>query len=820
MANVTYTVKKGDTLYAIAKKYGTTVSALVKLNNIANANLIYVGQVLIISGTAATTSKITSNVAVVDRYGLVANTDRTVYAGWVWNRDHTDHYEVKWYYSWGVGVAMYTDSTTDYKYSTYTPPDYATHVSLVVRPISETYKDSKGNEVSYWTAGWSTKRTYWFKDNPPDTPSAPSVTIKDDQLTAELTGLSSDAVSIEFEIVKDNSTSWITEPVAVAYNSVSYTCSVDAGSDYKVRARAIKADSKKSDWSPYSSEEGTAPGASGGITVCRATSTTSVYLEWKAVQTATSYEIEYATDRDYLNGSDQTNTITGIKSNTYIKSGLETGEEYFFRVRAVNDNGESPWTDVVSIILGKTPSAPTTWSSTTTAVVGEELILYWVHNSEDGSKQVNAELELNIDGTVTTQTIQKQHDEDDDEEETTSSYNFSTSGYIEGTTLKWRVRTSGITGEYSDWSMQRVVNIYAKPTLILKAVDSNENQIQELTSFPFRITGVAGPSTQKPIGYHVSIIATEGYETVDQVGNKMVVSKDSAVYSKYFDIYDQLDVSVSPNDVDLENNIQYTINCIVTMDSGLTAEAVTSFTVAWDEVIDAPNAELGINSESYSAVIMPYCEDADGILAEDVVLSVYRREFDGSFTEIATNLENTRNTFTTDPHPALDYARYRIVVMSETTGAINYADITADSVDFKCVVIQWDEEWTNFETTEYGDTGDRPWSGSLLKLPYNVDVSPKYKPDVSLVEYIGRKHPVSYYGTHLGETATWNVEIDKSDKETLYALRRLAVWMGDVYVREPYGSGYWAQVTVTFSQKHCEVTVPVTLTITRVEGGA
>ena len=45
-ANVTktYTVKSGDTLSGIASKYKTTVAKLVKDNNIANANLIYVGQ--------------------------------------------------------------------------------------------------------------------------------------------------------------------------------------------------------------------------------------------------------------------------------------------------------------------------------------------------------------------------------------------------------------------------------------------------------------------------------------------------------------------------------------------------------------------------------------------------------------------------------------------------------------------------------------------------------------------------------------------------------------------------------------------------------
>jgi hypothetical protein len=43
--------------------------------------------------------------------------------------------------------------------------------------------------------------------------------------------------------------------------------------------------------------------------------------------------------------------------------------------------------------------------------------------------------------------------------------------------------------------------------------------------------------------------------------------------------------------------------------------------------------------------------------------------------------------------------------------------------------------------------------------------------------------------------------------------------MGDVYVREPSGSGYWANIAVSFSQKHCELTIPVSLTISQVEGG-
>lgn len=44
----TYIVKYGDTLTKIAKLYGTTITKLVKDNNISNANKIRVGQKLVI----------------------------------------------------------------------------------------------------------------------------------------------------------------------------------------------------------------------------------------------------------------------------------------------------------------------------------------------------------------------------------------------------------------------------------------------------------------------------------------------------------------------------------------------------------------------------------------------------------------------------------------------------------------------------------------------------------------------------------------------------------------------------------------------------
>jgi LysM repeat protein len=47
-SGITYTVQSGDTLYSIARRYGTTVEAVAAANNIVNIRLISVGQVLVI----------------------------------------------------------------------------------------------------------------------------------------------------------------------------------------------------------------------------------------------------------------------------------------------------------------------------------------------------------------------------------------------------------------------------------------------------------------------------------------------------------------------------------------------------------------------------------------------------------------------------------------------------------------------------------------------------------------------------------------------------------------------------------------------------
>ena len=988
------TVVSGDTLSQIAVTYksktgGASYQQLANWNNISNPNKIYVGQKILLynpgkssSGTTTTSS----NSGIV--FKPLASDEKTMYVQWTCKHDMKQVKEFMLNYRYVKdGITFEPDLTRfsiDQEYperslqTTYTIPDGATKISVRIKPVSLTQNDEKNNNKSktYFEGTWSGWADYTVV-NPVPTPGAPS-NVDIDENNQLIVTLENQDTSVythfKFEIVQNDTTNIVTsEKLSLnTYGYVTYPYNVAAGNNYKVRCMAYKGE-LTSEWSPFSNSVQSRPSAPSGEIICKGSDkgtddTYTVYLQWNSVKSADTYDVEYTTikdDFDVEGGSVRTASTKDSSTNITIK--LDTAGEYFFRVRAVNEKGTSGWTDIVSVKIGEPPGVPTTWESTTRAIVGEPLKLYWVHNALDGSTQTWAVLYLSTDGGVTNTSYEIKNDgyyiirankvqpeliapfKEEDEKDQTSVCEIDTSSYGEDMVLTWWVSTAGITNTLGKESIHRDIDIYEKTSLDLLVKDEftisetgeitlktpEDGIMGTLGSFPFYIKASSSNTKQTPIGYSLSIIANNSYDTVDLVGNDKTVSAGDEVYSKYFDTSDVLVVEMSANNIDLENGVEYQVSCTVSMNSGLTATAYSPFTVSWSDDQYSPNAEIAIDYTTYTASIRPYCEDHQTIykqvevksdkyliisddfdvstlddaytstlekvyigvdnkgiknyycivytddngnsydtplyykvtlsnnvytktstkltessiksvytetgervllgtlddnnvyycetevitIVEDVTLAVYRREFDGSFTEIASNLSNVNNTYVTDPHPALDYARYRIVAKTNSTGAISYYDLPGHPVGCSSIIIQWDEEWSSFNQWSEDDLAEPPWAGSLLELPYNIDESNKTKSDVTMVEYIGRKHPVSYYGTQLGETASWNSTVAKDDLETIYALRRLSIWSGDVYVRSPSGVGYWAHVNPSFDLKHRDLTIPVTLDITRVEGG-
>lgn len=874
MAVSTYTTKRGDTLWSICVTYassisGSTTSAkiatLVEINDIKDQNEIPVGMVLKFSASAsgtasASTSTSSSSQATVSNFGLKSDdtSGRTVIANWKWSKSNTAGYTCRWQqYLNGKWVGSDTDVPHPedmYCQSKFSADKSATKVRFQVRPY---YKDN--NAITYWSSvGWSKAKEYDFSNNPPLPPGTPSVKL--DELNDRILVMAVDPIVasdldakyVQFNIVKNNTVSFdTTANVAINTNTnyVSHRCTVDYGADYKVRARSVSAKGKTSGWSGFSSPAGTKPVAPAKITanyaIKRSDGSIAIHLEWAAVTNATSYIVEYTTLKDNFDtGTDSWDEKSTNGAHTSIDiTGIDIGLTYYLRVRSKNGNGESDPTSYVTVVIGRVPGAPTTWSSANSVFVGEPLDLNWTHNTTDGSAQTYAMLKLKINDEWLPSpfTFENTTNSTTGELVATDEFTYGRAISYKGelhvelntqhpdlkdSTIAWKVRTAGVTKEWGGeetWSTERTIHIYDKPNLSLGvSSDLAGNMIvEELTALPFYVKAqvdLESYSAQKPIGYHLRVAANNFYETVDDTGSTKTISPGDAVYSKYFVTDQPLVVEMSAVNIDLESGMTYTVECVADMSTGLSISKNYDFTVSWTDVTYTLDAVINVDEESYTASIVPICEDADGNLVENVVLSVYRREYTGGLTEIATDIPNN-GTAVTDPHPALDYARYRLIAKDVETGAISFYDMPGYRIGCTSVIIQWDEEHTVFEVSDEFEVEGPSWSGSMLVLPYNVKVSDQRSREVSRVNYAGREYAVSYHGTAISEAPSWSTTIPKDDIETIYALRRLSLWTGSAYIREPSGMGFWADIEPSFNLDYDAVTVPVTLKITRVEGG-
>ena len=220
-------------------------------------------------GSSTATVNLSASVNVT-KMGLQKGTDRTVYVEWQWSgATGTKEYRVIWYYYTGNGVAFVgDDSTTTRLQSTYTAPSNAVTVKVKIKPISTTRKVN-GNDCLWWTAKWSTLKSYSFSNNPPSTPSAPTVTIDKQKLTAKLSNLSVNGTQIEFYVVKNDKSKYKSGKAAIKTTSASWSCTVATGAEYKVKCRAWRG-KVHGEWSEYSSNASSIPSAPAGIKTLKA----------------------------------------------------------------------------------------------------------------------------------------------------------------------------------------------------------------------------------------------------------------------------------------------------------------------------------------------------------------------------------------------------------------------------------------------------------------------------------------------------------------------------------------------------------------------
>ncbi len=769
--------------------------------------------------------------------GIQAGTTRTIYATWKrTSYSKQDGYAVSWYYYTGNKGIWFTgsSSTTKELNATYSPPSNALKVRVSVKP-------NPGNKAKWAGKALSNER-YIPAGSTDTTPSAPSihdVSVSKGSngyvVTASVTNYQNEHSNgkLKFQIVEDDSTvvsspeaTIMKNAVNIGVASVTYDQAKVGGHRYKARAFAYGKHGETSDWSSYSENKYTPPDKATINDLVTITFGT-VDVRWDALVGAESYTLEYTNET--IDGvpvfdteSSSIQRQDNIKTTHFPASSLtveEGKEKWYFRLRGVgSENGsEGEWSDVKDVPVGKKPDVPTVWSYTSVGKLGDPIVINWAHSSEDGSEQSGAKVGIKINDqeeTVITLT-------------TENSYSYDTSTLQDSDKISWRVCTKGISGiadEWSDWSEYREAVVYSPPGISFGVgVADPEETDAVVESFPIKINALATPSSQTPVAYTISITSNEEYDISGDDGMEVHVNIDEEIYSNYIASSDhELLIELNPGDLYLNEGTTYTVRMSVAMQNGLTAEAESSFKAKWEVPSWSPGADISINETTLTAYIRPFCSDEwEFEYRKGFTLAVYRIDYDSHLTLIQSGIDAGDNLTVTDPHPSLDYARYRIVATDLKTGVVFYEDPEPIPVNAGCAVIQWDGDVRSFfvDPEVYDDVVDE-WAGTVLRLPYNIDVSDDVSPDVSLIEYIGRRHPVSYYGTQEGSTSRWNAEIPRSDVDTLAKIRALAIYPGDVYVREPYGTGYWANVKVSYNITHGKASIPVTFSITRVEGGA
>ena len=763
--------------------------------------------------------------------GIVQGEDRRVFVQWKDKKSSkTDSYEYDWEYNdgkrWlpgssgsasvseaGIGGGWYRNE--------WNAPDYATKARARVRPVAKKHKVGKNNKA-YYSSGWSKRYEHDFSSDKMPVPDV-EVELDEDGVTVTVKVKSDDADCNYCDIEWYNGSKKVSGKNDYPCDGeASYKMTMALGANWKFRARvrSTKNTTKGvSDWSGW--ETLTAKPSAPTKAAAEAVSSDGAKVTWNAAAGASTYTVErVADDSAYFNSNpDEVISVDGIVGTVFMPTGMETGHRWYFRVRAVNDSGESGWSNITDTVLATEPEAPTTFDTEAAFIVGDTVRLRWTHNCEDGSEQSIAEIELKIGSDTRVITVNGSD----------LFYDLSLEGFLDGSAVEWRVRTKGVHPNWSPWSATRSFSVYERPTLMCVAMRQDGTPLDgetPLLSYPLSVRLDASGGGNEVSGYHIAIVSASETEYMDDYGENIVVAAGETVFDADFGVQDDpftVDLQASDG-LFLRDVTYYYIIADVSMQSGLRAvSGPYNFTVDFDAEVPDPDAEIWFDTESLSASITPACyaDDEEGMqtdtLVEGVTLSVLRVSQDGTVTMLQRGIPNDGTMAVIDPHADFGECWYRVIAIDTATGVSAVQEAYAASPHQTCC-IQWDERFVTAPVADETDDEALEFAGTRIDGLYNLEFEESGSVQSEDIEYIGRKFPVSYYGTQKGYTATYQLEFPKEDTQTYRKARQLQGLLDDVYIREPSGVGFWAHCSsVRLSRSFDSMSVKLTVEAVRVD---
>ncbi len=223
-------------------------------------------------------------------------------------------------------------------------------------------------------------------------------------------------------------------------------------------------------------------------------------LQWEELQTAASYKIEISTEEDFSNTIVSENVpVANFSLNDY-EGDISNSTTYYWRVSAVNNVGESDFSEIRSFITPAPPEAPLLVSPTDNSTdISAKASLKW---NKVGESYYQIEIRTQ-DRTIET-TV---HD-------TMLSYNFDYNSSV-----YWKVRTVNQNGT-SAWSEEWEFTTEGAPPASPR-ITFPENEEEGL---PVNLT-LQWEATEEATGYHVQVCGNNSYTTI--------VVEDSTAATEY-----------------------------------------------------------------------------------------------------------------------------------------------------------------------------------------------------------------------------------------------------------------------------------------------
>lgn len=660
-----------------------------------------------------------------------------------------------------------------------------------------------------------------------------------------------------------------TIPNGSASATITSTEDLTSEAGYSIHVRNVTADSVSmvSDYYTYATTMASAP------TLNSVTATTTegkVYLQWtNNWSDATGVIIAWTDDPDNWMSNDDPDTyeIKEIASSWFI-TGLETGKTWYFRIRNVQEVGESetlsPWSSDIAIDLSSAPAVPVLYLSEQTITEDGMVTAYWSYVSKDGTGQIAGTIvEATYTGGVWSYgdpvgaTTTEQH----------IDLYAADHGWTNGSTVYLALQTRAGSGGLSEYSTPVELAIAATPAV---TIDSTTFVNSEAVVETFMGDGVtdtficANSMTASPTvtveGSPATVSSyTDGTVVLASVpddGDEVVISYTTTDNTILDDMPLDLDISTT-NAIDLtvaieravtypilrpdgthtdgaegetvfvttvpadsSNSISITMddligrlddgawyNLVVTVsdDYGQSVQATpVLFKVHWAHQAWEPTATFITDDVNLIARITPVA-GADYVSGD--TCDIYRLGADAPEKIIEGGSFGTEYV---DPYPAFGTdSGYKIVTVTATGDYITPDDDFAEYNTLEEDPSPYTQLNTGLMVIDF--------DGQRVELEYNIGLGNNWSKDFKRTTYLGGSVVGDHNKAVTRDLSGSSVIVRDDNGGLANIMRALARYAGLCHVRTPEGSSFVADVQVSEAQAYNSAVIEYDLTIQKVD---